>query len=76
MLFFYFLFFLILSESEYVDTEETMIRDLLKELSMPEIDTDSVKELMLCLDPQNIIHIIAAIMSEKQIVFVSTEEQR
>ena len=54
----------------------SLVKKLLKELTTPEIDTDSVKELMLCLDPQSIINVLNAFMGEQQVILISQSKRR
>eukprot|EP01084_Bolivina_argentea_P257863 434526_1 len=49
---------------------------LLSELSLPYLKLESVKELLMCLDPQNILSLLGAMFSECQIIIISKERCR
>eukprot|EP01084_Bolivina_argentea_P079941 144877_1 len=46
------------------------------ELSLPYLKLESVSELLMCLDPQNILALVGAIFSECPIIIVSRERCR
>ncbi len=49
---------------------------LLSELSLPYLKLESVKELLMCLDPQNILNLLSSMFSECQIILISRERCR
>merc|ERR1711971_796918 len=49
---------------------------LTNELTLPYLKLESIKELLMCLDPQNILNVLGAIVSECQVVIISNERCR
>ena len=58
------------------DMEKFKRDELENELCVPLLQLGSIKELLSCLDPQNILIVLAALMAEKKIVVISFEKQR
>lgn len=63
-------------EIDNLTIEAVNIHMLAEELSIPHLKLASISELLMCLDPQNILTILGAIFGECQIVIVSKERCR